>query len=78
MAGGMGMAAIADYNLLFPTAALVGLSYGAIWGVIPVVILELFGPDNFGTLYTTLAIAPALSSLAMATGLVRSFETTHD
>ena len=46
----MGLGIFADYDLLFPTAAIVGFAYGGLWGVVPVLILELFGPSNFGTL----------------------------
>jgi len=28
----------------------IGFAYGGLWGVVPVLILELFGPSNFGTL----------------------------
>jgi hypothetical protein len=85
-AGGMGLGSIGDgtmynsgtlYTLLFPTAALVGFAYGALWGVVPVLIMEMFGPRHFGTLYTTLAIAPALSSFVIATWLVGDVYDRH-
>ena len=74
---GMGLGVFADYDLLFPTAALVGFSYGCLWGVVPVLILELFGPEHFGTLYTSLAVCPALSSLALATWLAGGVYDRH-
>lgn len=57
----MGLGIIADYALLFPTAAIVGFAYGGLWGVVPVLILELFGPSNFGTLVSCMraCVVPA-------------------
>eukprot|EP01048_Picozoa_sp_COSAG05_P008821 COSAG05_NODE_690_length_7901_cov_174.242886_9_plen_73_part_00 len=34
-ASGMMMAAVSDYTMLFPTAAVVGFAYGGMWGVVP-------------------------------------------
>ena len=40
-----------------------------LWGVAPVLILELFGATSFGACYTTFAVAPAFSSFVLATWL---------
>ena len=77
MSIGMGMMAVADYDLLFAASAVVGLAYGSLWGVVPVLIVELFGPESFGTLYTTLSAAVAASSFVLATALTGGIYEQH-
>ncbi|KAH7439094.1 hypothetical protein KP509_04G044900 [Ceratopteris richardii] len=57
MAAGDFLIAMGWPNTLYAGTLLVGMGYGAHWGIIPPIISELFGMKNFGMLYNFYTMA---------------------
>mmetsp|Transcript_36379 Transcript_36379/g.89116 ORF Transcript_36379/g.89116 Transcript_36379/m.89116 type:complete len:538 (+) Transcript_36379:2-1615(+) len=53
--------------MLWPAAVMVGVGYGGLWGVQPVIVSELFGPTDFGFKYACSNVAALMGSLCFGT-----------
>jgi len=69
MALAMYCVALHSRNALLPACALAGLSFGALNALNAVVVAPLYGMKAFGAIYSTIALAGALSSASLASGL---------
>jgi len=58
-----------NLQTLYFGCTMVGLAYGAFWGLVPTLTIDLFGATHFGKNYTVMCFAPAAASLTMATAL---------
>ncbi|KAJ0112178.1 hypothetical protein Patl1_01228 [Pistacia atlantica] len=56
---------------IYVTTVLVGLGYGAHWGIVPAAVSELFGLKSFGALYNFLTLASPAGSLIFS-GVIAS------
>ncbi|XP_031249053.1 protein NUCLEAR FUSION DEFECTIVE 4-like isoform X1 [Pistacia vera] len=56
---------------IYVTTVLVGLGYGAHWGIVPAAVSELFGLKSFGALYNFLTLASPAGSLVFS-GVIAS------
>lgn len=61
LAGLVGMLSAAEPALMLAAISVVGLSYGAIFGVFPAATAEFFGPESFGLKYGIVFSAIAVS-----------------
>ncbi|TVR04439.1 MAG: MFS transporter [Spirochaetaceae bacterium] len=61
LAGLVGMLAAAEPTLMLASISVIGLSYGAIFGVFPAATAEFFGPESFGLKYGIVFSAIAVS-----------------
>jgi len=59
--------------MMWPAGAVVGVAYGGLWGVQPVIISEVFGPKQYGLKYALSAIAAYAGSEIFSHYLAGSF-----
>ncbi|EFJ15010.1 hypothetical protein SELMODRAFT_445712 [Selaginella moellendorffii] len=57
---------------LFIGSALTGLSYGAYWTLIPAILSEVFGVQNFTVLYKLVSLGPPLGSYILSAKVMGS------
>jgi len=55
--------------VLWVAGAVAGFAYGGLWGVQPVIVMELFGPTDYGFKYTCSAMAAGIGFLVFGTAL---------
>mmetsp|Transcript_29006 Transcript_29006/g.66646 ORF Transcript_29006/g.66646 Transcript_29006/m.66646 type:complete len:539 (-) Transcript_29006:102-1718(-) len=55
--------------VLWVGGAVAGFAYGGLWGVQPVIVMELFGPTDYGFKYTCSAMAAGIGFLIFGTAL---------
>lgn len=52
---------IEDPNYLWAVSGLCGLAYGILFGVLPAVVVDVFGPDGFAVNWGFMTMAPVVS-----------------
>ena len=55
--------------LIYAATLLSGLCYGALWSLVPCIVMDLFGKSSFGANYNAMAFAPAIGSAVMSVGI---------
>ncbi|KAI8105064.1 hypothetical protein M9435_000236 [Picochlorum sp. BPE23] len=62
--------AFANPLLLYPLSLLAGLWFGGHWSLLPSLASELFGLENFASIYTILQMAPAIAGYLLGAYLL--------
>ena len=69
--------ALDSSGTIYAATLISGLSYGALWSLVPCIVMDLFGRKNYGTNYNLFAVAPALGSVLVSVVLAAGVYHEH-